>query len=522
MLDNMASTASPKANIVSTRLVIGMEIHVELATRSKMFTRAANVAHREFHEAAPNSLVDPVIAGLPGALPVMNKAALEMSMLVGLALNCEIAEFSKWDRKNYFYPDLPKGYQISQYDLPICFDGEFSFRNAQGELRQIGITRAHLEEDTGKLGHELPGGARFDGSLVDFNRAGTPLLEIVTEPDLVSADDAVIFGQELRNICRFLRVTEGIMQRGHMRFEPNVNVIIDTQEGREFRTPIVEVKNLNSFKSLKGAIEHEYARQVEQWKEDGLVQGPGMKSTRGWDDLRGQTVLQREKEDAHDYRYFPDPDLPPVVVDQAWLEKIKNRLIELPIQRRERYQDQYGLSEKDSRALTDDPELCAFYESCVASVLQRGGGKVSGTHAGRESAKWILNAGAKRANERAVSVNALGISPAQIAQIIAMRDANQIGSTAADELFGLLCDESHRNADALALATQRSMIQVQDDSQLMAWVDDAIKAQPQAATDFAAGKDAAVGRLVGHVMKASQGKADASAIQAKLRERLRT
>jgi aspartyl-tRNA(Asn)/glutamyl-tRNA(Gln) amidotransferase subunit B len=517
----MAATHVQPATIVSTRLVIGMEIHIELATRSKMFTRVANVAHPDFYNEAPNSLIDPVVAGLPGALPVMNKAALEMAMLVGLALNCEIAEFSKWDRKNYFYPDLPKGYQISQYDLPICFDGEFAFRNAEGELRQVGIIRAHLEEDTGKLGHELPGGARYEGSLVDFNRAGTPLLEIVTEPDLSSADDAVIFAQELRNICRFLRVTEGIMQRGHMRFEPNINVIIDTADGREFRTPIVEVKNLNSFKSLKGAIDHEYQRQIDQWKQDGLVQGPGMKTTRGWDDLHGQTVLQREKEDAHDYRYFPDPDLPPVVVNKTWKDQIASRLIELPIQKRERYQEHLGLSDKDSRALTDDPDLCAFYESCVEVTLKRGDGAVSATHAGREAAKWILNAGAKRANESGVGIQELGISPGHIAQIIELRDRNQIGSTAADELFGMLCEPKHRAADAFELARQRGLIQVRDDTQLDTWVDEAIKAQPQAASDFAAGKDAAAGRLVGHIMKISQGKADATAIQAKLREKLR-
>ena len=488
-----------------------------------MFTRVPNIAHPDNYNAEPNSLIDPMVAALPGALPVMNKRAVEMSIMVGLALNCQIAPsdaHSKWDRKNYFYPDLPKGYQISQYDLPLCFDGAVEIDTEEG-AKKIGIIRAHLEEDTGKLGHELPGGFHYEGSLVDLNRAGTPLLEIVTAPDLESADEAVTFGKELRNICRFLGVTEGIMQRGHMRFEPNVNVIIDTQDGHEFATPIVEIKNLNSFKSLKGAIEYEFKRQVEQWQADGIAHRPGLKSTRGWDDIRSVTVLQREKEEAHDYRYFPDPDLVPVVVSEAWREEIAARVPELPMQRRKRYQDEYGLPEKDALALTDDADVCFFYESCIEAVHALMHSQVPTNHAGKECAKWLLNAGAKRANERNVEIHQLGISPAQIAQIIHLRDQDTIGSTAADELFGLLCEPQYRNAVALEVATARGLVQVKDEAQLGAWVDDAITAQPQAAADFAAGKDAAAGRLVGHIMKISKGQADAKAIAAKLREKLR-
>jgi aspartyl-tRNA(Asn)/glutamyl-tRNA(Gln) amidotransferase subunit B len=502
-------------------LKIGMEIHVELATRSKMFTRVGNAAHPSHFDAEPNSLIDPVVAALPGTLPVMNKQAIEMAMMVGLALNCQIAEFSKWDRKNYFYPDLPKGYQISQYDLPLCFDGELEISVADGSSRKVGIIRAHLEEDTGKLGHELPGGFAYEGSLVDLNRAGTPLLEIVTHPDMNSADEAVTFAHELRNICRFLGVTQGVMQRGHMRFEPNVNVIIDTHDGREFATPIVEIKNLNSFKALRGAIEYEFTRQVEAWKAQGLVQAPGEKRTRGWDDVRGVTVLQREKEEAHDYRYFPDPDLVPVVVSKVWRDEIAARIPELPMQRRKRYQKDYDLPAKDALALTDDADLCFFYEACINAVHEMKGSEVPTAHPGKECAKWLLNAGAKRANERDVGIHELGVSPRQIAQIIDMRDRDAIGSTAADELFGLLCQPEHREADALALATQRGLVQVRDEGMLDNWVDEAIAAQPQAAQDYRAGKDAALGRLVGHVMKVSKGQADAKAVQAKLLSRLR-
>ncbi len=505
------------APIASTRLIVGMEIHVELATRSKMFTRAASVANPENYDAPPNSLVDPVVAALPGALPVMNRRAVEMSIMVGLALDCRIAEFSKWDRKNYFYPDLPKGYQISQYDLPLCADGSLEIPGADGSSKRIGIIRAHLEEDAGKLGHELPGGHTYQGSLVDLNRAGTPLLEIVTEPDIQSADDAVTFGKELRNICRFLGVTEGVMQRGHMRFEPNINVLITTEDGREYATPIVEIKNLNSFKAIKGAIEYHEKHQVELWLKDGLIMGPNMKCTHGWDDDKGITFLQRAKEDAHDYRYFPEPDLPPVVISDEWREEIATQVPELPMQRRARYKEDYGLSEVDAATLTDDPGVCALYESCIKELLNKRD-KDAAVPAGQVCAKLLLNAGAKRANERDCLISDLGITALQAAQIIEMRESDAIGSSAADELFGLLCDTDD---DAAAVAEKHGLLQVKDESQLDAWVDAAIEAQPQAADDFRNGKDAAVGRLMGAVMKVSKGQADAKAVQQKLREKLR-
>lgn len=511
----MSQLASP---IVSARVKIGMEIHVELATRSKMFTRSANVAHPDYYDAEPNSLVDPVVAALPGTLPVLNKRAIEMSMMVGMALNCSISPQSKWDRKNYYYPDLPKGYQISQYDLPLCFDGDITLTMDDGSHQHIGIIRAHLEEDTGKLGHELPGGQHYDGSLVDLNRAGTPLLEIVTQPDLTSADEAVLFGRELRNICRFLNVTEGIMQRGHMRFEPNINVIIDTEDGHEYATPIVEVKNLNSFRALRGAIEYEYERQIEQFKKDGIEQASGRKSTRGWDDVKCVTVLQREKEEAHDYRYFPDPDLIPVVVSDQWMQEIKAEIPELPIQRRQRYRDAYHLSTKDANALTDDRDLCYFFEACVEAVEQKADSGDPERNPGKECANWLLNAGAKRANERGCGVHELGITAQQLADLIELRVSDAVGSSAGDELFGLLCETDD---PAPLVAKHHGLMQVRDESQLAQWVEEAIAAQPQAADDFANGKDSAVGRLIGHVMKASKGQADAKAVAAKLRERLR-
>ena len=493
-------------SIGSTRLVVGMEIHIELATNSKMFASAPSGATPDRYEAEPNTLVDPVVMALPGTLPVINREAVTMSMRVGLALGCDISRHTKWDRKNYYYPDLPKGYQISQYDKPLCTGGQVAFPCGD-DTCSVRITRAHLEEDTGKLGHELPGGRAFDGSLVDLNRAGTPLLEVVTEPDLGTADEAVAFARHLHNLCTFLGVTGGIMQRGHMRFEPNINMIITSDDGVEHATPIVEIKNLNSFRALRGAIEHETTRQVTAWQEDGIEMGPGRKTTRGWDDQAGVTLLQRVKEDAHDYRYFPDPDLVPLSIDDEWIEAVRASIPELPGARRQRYHDDYGLDDKDAAALTEHAEECFFFEACV---------EVTGD--GAACAKWLLNAGAKRANERGCHLHELGISPQQLGGIIAMRSKNQIGSSSADELFGMLCD---REEDADTVAQEAGLLQVADAGDMEEWISAALAAQPQAAEDFAAGKDAAAGRIIGEVMKHSGGTADPAAVRAKLVEVLR-
>jgi len=518
------------AEIKSVELKVGLEVHVELATRTKMFTRAPSPAHPDYDDSPPNTLIDPLVLGLPGALPVMNREAVEMSMLVGLALGCEIAEFTKWDRKSYYYPDLPKNYQISQYDLPLCYDGSVYIplpptpdQDDEHERRKrIGIIRAHLEEDSGKLLHELPGGHAIDYSIVDFNRAGTPLLEIVTQPDFENADEVVAFAQFLRNICRFLGVSEGVMQKGHMRFEPNINTIITLDDGHIVKTPIVEIKNLNSFRSLRGAIEYEFKEQPQRWKKDGKEMGPGAKSTRGWDDVKCVTLLQREKEDAHDYRYFPDPDLVPVKVSREWKEKVRQRLPELPHTRAHRYIHDYALHAKEAAALTDERDVCLFYEETVEAIVQAVPGVLS-DRAGRLAANMILQQGAKRANEQAVLVNELGITPGQIAEIVKLREEDKIGSSAADELFGLLCeDASLRTVNIETLAEQRNLIQVRDEGQLDAWIDEVLADPANAKTveDVKGGKMAAIGRLVGGVMKRSGGAADAKAVRERLEEKL--
>ena len=493
-----------------TRLKVGMEIHVELATRSKMWTSAPNVAHPDHFDAEPNTLIDPIVIGMPGVLPVANREAVAMSIRVGLALGCRIARYTKWDRKSYYYPDLPKNYQISQYDLPLCGPGvlEVPTRDAaDAPIEPVRIIRAHLEEDAGKLLHEAPGGRPIDYSIVDLNRAGTPLLEIVTEPDIQTAAQAVQFGRALRNICRFLGVSEGIMQRGHMRFEPNINVLIE-RGGEWVATPIVEIKNLNSFRAVQGAIEHEHHRQVAQWLEDGLTMASGTKSTRGWDDVKGVTVLQREKEEAHDYRYFPDPDLVPVTIDDAWLGELEASIPELPLARERRYVQSYGLKPVDARSIVDERDVAMYYEAIIAEGVDP-----------RRAAAVLQNNLAKLANERGMLVSDLGVTPRQVAEVERLLVENKISSTGAGELYSL-CVEQGGAASAEALAQQHNLLQVSDEGALDAWCDQAIEAEPDAAEDVRGGNMKAIGRLVGAVMKASGGQANPKAVQQKLREKL--
>lgn len=529
--------------IAHVELKVGLEVHVELATRTKMFTRAANVAHPDHFDAEPNTLIDPVVLGLPGALPVMNRAAVELSVMVGLALNCRIAPLSRWDRKSYFYPDLPKNYQISQYQLPLCFDGSVELppttadgkidydaiaetSEARGQLARtrIGIIRAHLEEDAGKLLHEAPGGHAIDGTLADYNRAGTPLLEIVTQPDFRTSDEVVVFCRWLRDICRFVGASEGVMQRGHMRFEPNINCVLTLSDGRTVKTPIVEIKNLNSFKAVKGAIEHELREQPRRWLADGREMRPGSKTTRGWDDTRGETFVQREKEEADDYRYFPDPDLVPVRMSTDAVEKIRAAVPELPLARATRYLRDYGLTAKETAALTDERDVCVLYDRSIDLAVDQG---LERGRAAKLATNTILQSGAKRANERsthehAVLVSDLGITAEQIAGIITLRDRNEISANAADELFGLLCESGgeQAGADPREVATRRGMLIVRDDAALDKWCDQVIAANAKVAEDVRGGKLQAVGRLVGETMKLAGGAADAKTVRETLLKKL--
>jgi aspartyl-tRNA(Asn)/glutamyl-tRNA(Gln) amidotransferase subunit B len=487
----MSSTAQPRT-CTNYRVLVGLEIHVQLATATKMFTSVANGATN--FGAEPNSLVDQQVLGLPGVLPVMNKRAVEYSIMVGLALGCKISRHTKWDRKSYYYPDLPKNYQISQYDLPLCYEGMFE---------NVRIRRAHLEEDAGKLLHDAPGGHHIDWTIVDLNRAGTPLLEIVTEPDLSSPKQVATFGQELQRLVQFLGVSEGQMQMGHMRFEPNINVHITDQHGAVHKTAITEIKNLNSFSVLERATAYEIQRQVNQWIETGSL---GRKSTMGWAESTGSTFLQREKEEAHDYRYFPDPDRVPIEVDEAWLSELKSRVSELPAARRQRYIDALGLTPADAGILTADRETGEFFEK----ALQSSGGS-------KRVATLVLTQMRRLCNERSCSLGSLGILPERVGEIAKLIDDQKLAASAAAPVFDKLIEE---DAPPDEIARSLGLLQVSDTDAIDSAIDAAIAGSPKAVEDFRAGKQAAIGSLVGAVMKSAKG-LNPKMVQERLRENLR-
>ncbi|HUO08730.1 MAG TPA: Asp-tRNA(Asn)/Glu-tRNA(Gln) amidotransferase subunit GatB [Phycisphaerae bacterium] len=496
-------------NGVEYKVLIGMEIHVQLATKSKMFTGAANGAHPDHVNAGPNTMVDPVVLGLPGVLPVINKRAVEMSMMVGLALNCEIASFTKWDRKSYYYPDLPKNYQISQYDLPLCGVGEIELPLADGSYKKIGIRRAHLEEDAGKLMHE----GSEEWSQVDLNRAGTPLLEIVTEPDLSTPEEARLLGEELRRICRYLGVSQGIMQQGHMRFEPNINLHIFAG-GKVWKTPISELKNLNSFRAVERSCAYEIQRQLAEWHANGGAGQPVntkvAKFTRGWDDEKGVTVVQRSKEEAEDYRYFPDPDLVPVTVSAEWREEVRKGVVELPIARRKRYEKEYGLTGKESMVLVEERGNAELFEGAL---------RASGP--ARRVTNLLLQVAMKAANERGVLLAELGIGAATYAAVAKMMEEGTISATAAATVFEELLKEP--GADPKGIAEAKGLVQVRDAGATEKWVDEALAANPKAVDDYKNNpkkKQASMGFLRGAVMKVSAGKADPKMVGELLEKKL--
>ncbi len=482
--------------VQSYKVLVGLEVHVQLATASKMFTGAANGFGGE-----PNAQVDPVVLGLPGVLPVMNRTAVEYAIKVGLALGCRIAKHTKWDRKSYYYPDLPKNYQISQYDLPLCEAGEFDLALKDG-VRKVRIRRAHLEEDAGKLLHDAPGGYALEGSIVDLNRAGTPLLEVVTEPDLSSGEEVAAFGQELQKLVQFLGVSHGQMQMGHMRFEPNINVHITTGDGAVVKTEITEIKNLNSFSVLQRATDYEVQRQLREWVETGSL---GRKSTYGWDEDAQATWKQRDKEAAHDYRYFPDPDLVPVEVDDAWLTELKSQVGELPAARRKRYVDAIGLSVADAATLAGDRLTGDFYEAAVAA-----GGDP------KRVGNLVINVLGTLANKAARPVPQLGIAPERVGEVARLIDGNKIAASNALPLFERLATA---DGPAEAVAGSLGLLQVSDTGAIDAVIDAVLATNPKPLQDYRAGKQSALGGLVGLVKKADKG-FDAKVIQERLRAKL--
>jgi aspartyl-tRNA(Asn)/glutamyl-tRNA(Gln) amidotransferase subunit B len=513
------------AEITGVRLVVGLEVHVELATQSKMFTRARNPTSAAAQGAEPNTLIDPVVLALPGALPVPNAKAIELSIAVGLTLGCSIAQVTRFDRKNYFYPDLPKAYQISQYDRPLCFDGSVDVPafNDRGEAdlstprTTIRVTRAHLEEDAGKLIHEAPGGRAIDHSIVDLNRAGTPLLEIVTEPDFTDAGQVEAFCRWLRHTVRLLGASRGVLQEGHMRFEPNINCVLTLADGRTITTPIVEVKNLNSFRAVVGAIEYEHRAQPQRWRDDGRVMGPGAKATYGWDDTNLRTIPQREKEDAHDYRYFPDPDLPPIRITSEMLDRARTLAAEPWLQKLERLTTDLGLPIADASIILNDTATAALFATAHALLVER-------QHDGSKAAKALANAVTQKlaslANERSCAPGELRLTADQLADLVDLKLKGDLSSNGLDELIELMATEP-TSTDARTLADQRGLLIVQDTAATDAWCQAAIDANAQAADEVRAGKPQAIGRLIGHAMQEAKGAGDPKVIRERLLEMLR-
>ncbi len=483
---------------LSYKVIVGLEIHVQLSTQTKMFCGCA----LSFGEEA-NSRVCPVCLGLPGALPVMNGQAVEYAMLAAMALNCEVAAFTKWDRKSYYYPDLPKNYQISQYDLPLGSNGYIEIPLPDGQTKKIRIRRVHLEEDAGKNLHTAG-----NYSQVDLNRAGTPLLEIVTEPDMNSAEQVRALAVELQRIVRYLGVSEADMQKGHMRFEPNVNLVIE-RAGQPSRTPIVEVKNLNSFRALERSVAYEIQRQLDEFLETGRTMETGGKSTRGWNDDDQVTVLQREKEEAHDYRYFPDPDLVPVTVTPQRLEEVRSRLCELPVPRQVRYVQEYGLSDYDAGVLTAERSTADFFEQAVGA-----GGDP------KRLCNLLTQVGLKLANERGRDLTGLGLEPDTVAELAKMADASTVSATAASTILQAMVETGGKPD---ALARELNLVQKSDAAELEGIVDEVLAANPAAVADVTGGgkkSQKARGFLLGQVMQKTRGQANPKIVSELLNRKL--
>lgn len=470
-------------------VVIGVEVHAQLRTKSKMFCGCGTA-----FGLSANSQTCPVCLGMPGTLPVINRAAVEMAVRTGLALNCTVAANNRFARKNYFYPDLPKGYQISQYESPICEHGWIEIAAGDGKKR-VRIRRAHLEEDAGKNIHDTGTG----GSRVDFNRAGTPLLEIVTEPDMRSADEVVAYLKSLRDVLMYLEVCDGNMEEGSFRCEPNLSLRPLGQ--KEFGTK-VELKNINSFKFVKDAIEYEIKRQTKVLNEGGKIH----QETRLWNIERGETVVMRSKEEAHDYRYFPDPDLVPLKLDPEWIEGFKASLPELPAARAKRFVSDYGLPEYDAGVLTASKAMAEYFESCVALFNQP-----------KTVSNWVMGELMRELNNSGTDVSASPVSPERLVSLLQMVDRGTISLKVAREIFPEFYG-SGKSAEQLV--REKGLTQVSDEGTLTAMIDEVLAKNPAQVAQFKEGKQQVFGFLVGQVMKASGGKANPSKVNELLKRKL--
>ncbi len=475
---------------------IGLEIHLQLNTNSKMFCACSNRGESE----PPNTTICPICMAHPGTLPTINREAVKAVIRAGLALHCEINSSVKLDRKNYFYPDLSKGYQISQYDLPICHDGYIEI-----EGKRIAIRRIHIEEDTAKMFHS-PDGAH---TLVDFNRAGSPLMELVTEPDCEDAETARKLSQELQKIFRYLSISDGDMEKGHMRCEANVSVRLDGETA--FGTK-VEVKNINSFRSLERTIEYEIKRQTELLERDEKI----IQETRGWDDVNQKTISQRAKEDAHDYRYFPEPDLPPLEFSSEFLNEMKRTIPELPIQKRKRFENEYGFTPEHGLLLTETKVLAAWAEHVISEVrvclddsYEVSDTKTRWQDKKRELARlvggWTTSELFKLLNVNKMSIEDIKITPENFAELMVLLFQKKINSSAGqvvlDEMF-------HTGKDPHDIVRERNMEQIEDAVALRSIIEKIITTCPEQVVAYKSGKTNIIQFLVGKVMTASKGKAN--------------
>ena len=475
---------------------IGMEVHAQLLTRSKVFCGC----DAEVFGAEPNTHVCPVCLGMPGVLPVINRRAVEWTLMVGLALNCQIATTAVFSRKNYFYPDLPKAYQISMYDFPLCQHGWIEIddpNGPEGAIKRIGIRRVHLEEETAKSFHT------GDHSLVDFNRAGLPLIEIVTEPDIHTPEEARRYLIKLQTILRYLGVSSADMEKGAMRCEPNVSI---RPVGAEAFGTKVEVKNLNSFRSVKLALDYEMERQARLLDAGDAVR----QVTMGWDERQGRTVEQRTKETSEDYRYFPEPDLPPLHISRTWVEQIRGTLPELPDSRRDRFINDYGLSTHDASILSADRDVADYFEAAVTS------GQALDIPP-RTTSNWITGELFRLLKAEGIEINKIRIEPAALAELIALVEEDTItansGKTVLGEMFAT-------GQSAASVVQEKGLAQISDRDALARIVEEILAANPEQVAKYREGKETLLQWFVGRVMRATRGKANAQVAMTLLQEKL--
>ena len=472
--------------------VIGLEVHTELKTASKIFCGCTTEFGGE-----QNTHVCPVCLGLPGVLPVLNEKVLEFAIRTGIALNCTISPYSKFDRKNYYYPDLPKNFQTSQYDLPICEHGYLDIE-VDGQTKRIGITRVHMEEDAGKLVHSGTI-SNSEYALVDYNRTGVPLLEIVSEPDIRTPEEAKAYLEKIKSILSYIDVSDCKMEEGSLRCDANISLRPVGQE--EFGTK-AEIKNVNSFKAVQRALEYEVERQTEVLEEGGRV----IQETRTWDDARGVTLSMRNKEQAQDYRYFPEPDLVPIIVDPARVEAIRQSLPELPDARKARLMENQGLSAYDAEVITATRPMADYYDALVAAGADA-----------KAAANWLMGEVSKHLNACALDIRSCPVPPANLAEMIALIDKGTISGKIAKSVFESMWNEGK---PAPVIIKEQGLVQMSDESELGGIVEAVIAANPQSVADFKAGKEKAIGFLVGQIMRQTKGRANPELVNRILKEKL--